>query len=184
MTFGINLFWLDEAEPERHKQDIDIRYQYHAGTDMEVRGPILKRFGKPPPRKQTQGRSKTGSSPPRTSNLTRATRATPVQVGLAWSRYEQQMVFDGLRAAGDTDIVMLSRSFFVGGARLGAAAWSGDVPSTFESLHQQVRWVAQTPRAQDTNCTTPSLIPRVNGNVLFPRTTDRSERKLDHCLTL
>jgi hypothetical protein len=36
MRYGINLFWLDEAEPERHQQDIGIRYLYHAGTDSEV----------------------------------------------------------------------------------------------------------------------------------------------------
>jgi hypothetical protein len=50
------------------------------------------------------------------------------------------MVYDGLRGAGAAadDVVMLSRSFFVGGARFGAAAWSGDVPSTFASLHEQV----------------------------------------------
>ena len=37
----------------------------------------------------------------------------------------------------------------------------------------------------DTKCTTPSLIPTVNGNtVLYARTTVRSPRKLNHCLTL
>jgi hypothetical protein len=51
------------------------------------------------------------------------------------------MIYDGLRGAGAAadDVVMLSRSFFIGGARFGAAAWSGDVPSTFASLHEQVR---------------------------------------------
>jgi hypothetical protein len=49
MAYGIKTFWLDEAEPERHTQDINTRYGYHDGTDA--------------------------------------------QVGLAWSRAEQQMVW-------------------------------------------------------------------------------------------
>jgi hypothetical protein len=40
----------------------------------------------------------------------------------------------------------------------------------------------------DNTCTTPSLIPTGTGNtgsqLLYARTTVRSERKLDHCLTL
>lgn len=97
MAYGIKTFWLDEAEPERHTQDIGTRYGYHDGTDAEV--------------------------------------------GLAWSRAEQQMVHEGLKGegVGDDDIFMLSRSFFIGGARYGAGAWSGDIPSTFESFHDQVR---------------------------------------------
>lgn len=51
MRYGINLFWLDEAEPERHQQDIGIRYQYHAGTDSEVvislMSPQSSRAGRP-----------------------------------------------------------------------------------------------------------------------------------------
>jgi alpha-D-xyloside xylohydrolase len=97
MKYGIKTFWLDEAEPERHVQDIGTRYGYHDGTDAEI--------------------------------------------GLAWSRAEQQMVYEGLRDAGhaEDDIFMLSRSFFIGGAKYGAGAWSGDIPSTFESLQQQIR---------------------------------------------
>ena len=63
------------------------------------------------------------------------------QVGLAWSRAEQQMIYEGLKGEGlqEDDIFMLSRSFFIGGARYGAGAWSGDIPSTFDSFSQQVR---------------------------------------------
>ena len=100
MKYGIKTFWLDEAEPERHVQDIGTRYRYRDGTDAEV--------------------------------------------GLAYSRAEQQMIYEGLRDSGHAEdaIFMLPRSFFVGGARYGAEAWSGDIPSTFQSLHEQVR-VAQ-----------------------------------------
>lgn len=85
MKYGIKTFWLDEAEPERHTQDINTRFGYHEGTDA--------------------------------------------QIGLAWARAEQQMVYDGLQGEGigDDDIFMLSRSFFIGGARYGAGAWSGDI---------------------------------------------------------
>ena len=97
MKYGIKTFWLDEAEPERHTQDIGTRYGYHEGTDA--------------------------------------------QIGLAWSRAEQQMVYEGLQGEGigDDDIFMLSRSFFIGGARYGAGAWSGDIESSFDEFHKQVR---------------------------------------------
>jgi alpha-glucosidase (family GH31 glycosyl hydrolase) len=97
MAYGIKTFWLDEAEPERHTQDIGTRFGYHDGTDA--------------------------------------------QIGLAWARAEQQMVYEGLHdsGVGDDDIFMLSRSFFIGGAKYGAGAWSGDIQSSFDELHRQVR---------------------------------------------
>ena len=36
MKYGIKTFWLDEAEPERHSQDIGTRFGYHDGTDAEI----------------------------------------------------------------------------------------------------------------------------------------------------
>ena len=51
------------------------------------------------------------------------------------------MVYEGLKGEGigDDDIFMLSRSFFIGGARYGAGAWSGDIQSSFDEFHRQVR---------------------------------------------
>jgi alpha-D-xyloside xylohydrolase len=47
--------------------------------------------------------------------------------------------YDGLRAQGETEILTLSRSGWAGIQRYGAAIWSGDIPSTFASLREQVR---------------------------------------------
>ena len=49
------------------------------------------------------------------------------------------MVYEGLQGEGDDDIFMLSRSFFIGGAKYGAGAWSGDIQSSFDEFHKQVR---------------------------------------------
>ena len=46
---------------------------------------------------------------------------------------------DGMRAEGETEIISLCRSAWAGSQRYGAAVWSGDIPSIFESLQAQVR---------------------------------------------
>ncbi|MEP7289774.1 MAG: TIM-barrel domain-containing protein [Chloroflexota bacterium] len=50
----------------------------------------------------------------------------------------QQGFYDGMRAAGQNEIVMLSRSAWAGSQRYGAAVWSGDVRSRFETLRAQI----------------------------------------------
>jgi len=47
--------------------------------------------------------------------------------------------YDGLQAQGETEILTFSRSGWAGIQRYGAAIWSGDIPSTFQSLREQVR---------------------------------------------
>jgi alpha-D-xyloside xylohydrolase len=47
--------------------------------------------------------------------------------------------YDGMRAAGETEIINLCRCAWAGSQRYGAAAWSGDIDSTFEELRVQVR---------------------------------------------
>ena len=56
------------------------------------------------------------------------------------------MVYEGLQGEGigDDDIFMLSRSFFIGGARYGAGAWSGDIQSSFDEFHKQVTTLVGT----------------------------------------
>jgi alpha-D-xyloside xylohydrolase len=44
-----------------------------------------------------------------------------------------------MRTEGETEIVTLGRAGFAGSQRYGAAIWSGDIPSTWEALRQQVR---------------------------------------------
>jgi alpha-D-xyloside xylohydrolase len=51
----------------------------------------------------------------------------------------QKAFYDGMRAAGETDFVTLSRSGWAGSQRFASAIWSGDIASTFESLRAQVR---------------------------------------------
>ena len=46
---------------------------------------------------------------------------------------------EGMHAAGEHDVVLLSRSAWAGSQRYGAAVWSGDIPATWDSLRQQVR---------------------------------------------
>ncbi|ONI91929.1 family 31 glucosidase [Saccharothrix sp. ALI-22-I] len=46
---------------------------------------------------------------------------------------------EGMRGAGEDEVVLLIRSAWAGSQRYGAAVWSGDVASTFDSLAVQVR---------------------------------------------
>ena len=48
-------------------------------------------------------------------------------------------IYEGMRSAGETDVVNLVRSAWAGSQRWGAALWSGDIPATFASLAAQVR---------------------------------------------
>jgi alpha-D-xyloside xylohydrolase len=65
-----------------------------------------------------------------------------LQVGMAYPRMHQQMVWDGLQSLHHPEVFTLSRSAWAGSARYGGAVWSGDIPSTFDELSKQVR-VAQ-----------------------------------------
>lgn len=47
-------------------------------------------------------------------------------------------VREGLRALGSRDGVLLARSAWAGSQRYGVAVWSGDIPSTWETLRQQI----------------------------------------------
>ena len=46
--------------------------------------------------------------------------------------------YEGMRAAGEDEIVLLCRSAWAGSQGYGALVWSGDVSSTFEALQQQI----------------------------------------------
>src|SRR5512137_1077381 len=46
----------------------------------------------------------------------------------------QQALFEGMRAAGRTDVLNLCRSAWAGSQRFGAAVWSGDIHSTWGML--------------------------------------------------
>jgi alpha-D-xyloside xylohydrolase len=62
-----------------------------------------------------------------------------LEVGGLYPLCQQRAIFDGMKAAGETEILSLGRAAFAGSQRYGAAVWSGDIHSTFEDLQQQLR---------------------------------------------
>ena len=61
------------------------------------------------------------------------------EVALLYPYYYNQLVYDGMRAMGRQDILTLSRCAYPGVQKFGALVWSGDIPSTFDSLRKQVK---------------------------------------------
>jgi alpha-D-xyloside xylohydrolase len=53
--------------------------------------------------------------------------------------YHVQGFYEGMKAAGEQDVVFLCRSAWAGSQRFGAAIWSGDVYSTFSALRDQLK---------------------------------------------
>ena len=60
------------------------------------------------------------------------------EVGLAYPYYYAQMAWDGFARRGETPVTLI-RAAYLGSQKFGALVWSGDIPSTFESLSQQVK---------------------------------------------
>ena len=48
------------------------------------------------------------------------------------------MVYDGLRAEGETEIINLERCAWAGSQRIGTLVWSGDIVSDFKTMRRQV----------------------------------------------
>lgn len=61
-----------------------------------------------------------------------------LQVGNLYPKCYTQMTYEGLQAAGHSDVINLVRCAWAGSQRYGALVWSGDIPSTWESLRIQV----------------------------------------------
>ena len=64
---------------------------------------------------------------------------TGLEVSNIYPMLHEQGFYDGMRAAGETEIITLCRSAWAGSQRYGAAVWSGDIISTFEMLQIQLR---------------------------------------------
>ena len=60
------------------------------------------------------------------------------EIGLLYPYYYAQMAFDGFAEMGETPVTLI-RAAYLGSQKFGALVWSGDIPSTFESLSQQVK---------------------------------------------
>jgi len=92
--YGIDMFWLDNAEPDLAVYDYD-NYRYHMGTALEVANIYPKLYAK--------------------------------------------AFTDGITAEGNADNMLhLVRCGWVGSQKYSTLIWSGDVPSTFESLQDQL----------------------------------------------
>jgi alpha-D-xyloside xylohydrolase len=62
-----------------------------------------------------------------------------LEVGCIYPMMQQRAIYDGMKSAGENEIITLGRAGFAGSQRFGAAIWSGDIHSTWEDLQQQVR---------------------------------------------
>ena len=60
------------------------------------------------------------------------------EVGLIYPYYYAKMVWDGFQKMGK-EAVTLTRCAYLGSQKYGALVWSGDIPSTFRSLSDQVK---------------------------------------------
>ncbi len=60
------------------------------------------------------------------------------EYGLIYPYYYAKMAYDGFTKMGETPVI-LTRAAYLGSQKFGALVWSGDIPSTFESLSQQVK---------------------------------------------
>lgn len=61
------------------------------------------------------------------------------EAALVYPYYYAQLVYDGMKEIGRDDVVTLSRAAYLGAQKFGTCVWSGDIPSTFESLTEQVK---------------------------------------------
>ncbi len=61
------------------------------------------------------------------------------EIALLYPYYYSKMAYDGFRSIGVDAPVTLTRCAYLGSQKFGALVWSGDIPSTFESLSCQVK---------------------------------------------
>lgn len=61
-----------------------------------------------------------------------------IEVANIYPLLHQTAFYEGMRAAGETEIMTLSRSGWAGTQRLSSVIWSGDLFSTFETLQAQI----------------------------------------------
>ncbi len=60
------------------------------------------------------------------------------EVGLLYPYYYAQMAYEGFAKRGEVPVTLI-RAAYLGAQKFGALVWSGDIPSTFESLSEQVK---------------------------------------------
>jgi alpha-D-xyloside xylohydrolase len=84
-------------------------------------------------------RNRPGQRLPSLAERARYAAGPGTQVGNLYGTLHARGVAEGLREAGEDRPLSLIRSAWAGSQRYGAALWSGDIPTTFESLALQVR---------------------------------------------
>ena len=62
-----------------------------------------------------------------------------LEVSNIYPYYYAKAFHDGLRAEGEEEVVNLARCAWLGSQRLSTVVWSGDIPSTFDSLRKQLK---------------------------------------------
>jgi alpha-D-xyloside xylohydrolase len=62
-----------------------------------------------------------------------------LEVANIYPLMHQKGFYDGMKAAGESEIITLCRSGWAGSQRFAAAIWSGDIPSSWDSFNAQIR---------------------------------------------
>jgi len=62
-----------------------------------------------------------------------------LEVSNIYPFYYAKAFYDGMKSEGEEEIVNLIRCAWIGSQRFGVVVWSGDIPSTFDSLRKQVK---------------------------------------------
>lgn len=61
------------------------------------------------------------------------------KVALLYPYYYSKMAYDGFKSTGRDDIITLTRCAYLGSQKYASLVWSGDIPSSFESLSHQIK---------------------------------------------
>jgi alpha-D-xyloside xylohydrolase len=62
-----------------------------------------------------------------------------LEVSNIYPFYYAKSFYEGIKSMGESEIVNLIRCAWIGSQRFAVVVWSGDIPSTFESLRKQVK---------------------------------------------
>ena len=61
------------------------------------------------------------------------------QVAQLYPFFYSKMFYDGLKAEGEEDIILLTRAAYPGSQRFGSLVWNGDIPSSFHNLKMSIK---------------------------------------------
>ena len=61
------------------------------------------------------------------------------QTAMLYPYYYSKLFYDGLKAAGEEDVILLTRAAYPGTQKFGSLVWNGDIPSNFDALRMSVK---------------------------------------------